>query len=126
MADLSHRTEPRRTGDAIISEGNGSISRERVTIESGQNLGANAVLGQITGNSQWTAVDPGAADGSEVARGMLIKAVDASAAAGSGVIIRRLAELANEDLDWGTLNAGQITTARGQLESENIIVRDAI
>ena len=40
-------TEDYRAGAAIVSEGNGLISRDRVTVLSGQNLKANAVLGRV-------------------------------------------------------------------------------
>lgn len=41
-------TEARRTGEFILAEGNGTISREAVTVVSGQNLAAGTVVGKIT------------------------------------------------------------------------------
>lgn len=41
-------TEKLHAGEFLVSEGEGSISREKVTVLSGQNLGACAVIGALT------------------------------------------------------------------------------
>jgi len=41
-------TEGQHAGEFMVSEGNGNISRETITLISGQDLSAGAVLGQIT------------------------------------------------------------------------------
>ena len=55
--------EPRHTGEYIVSEANGNISREAGKLASGNNLSACAVLGQVTSASDATA------DGGNVGNG---------------------------------------------------------
>ena len=42
-------TEGRYAGEFVVSEGNGRISRETITVLSGQNLTAATVLGNVNG-----------------------------------------------------------------------------
>src|SRR5918993_1555799 len=85
--------EGRYAGEFVVSEGNGKISRETITVLSGETLEAGAVLGKVTASGKYKALDPAAVDGSEVAAGILYDAVDASAADAEGVAIVRLAEV---------------------------------
>jgi head decoration protein D len=55
--------EGRYAGEFVVSDGNGRISRETITILSGQNLTAAAVLGKITASGKYKALDPAASDG---------------------------------------------------------------
>ena len=116
--------EGRYAGEFIVSEGNGRISRETITVLSGQNLQAAAVLGKITASGKYKVLAPAAVDGSEVAAGILYDAVDASAADTEGVAIVRLAEVNAAEFVWpASITGGQKTTALGQLASLNIIAR---
>lgn len=110
-------TEARRTGEFILAEGNGTISREAVTVVSGQNLAAGTVVGKITGSGKYKAYDANNTDGSEVAAGILYEAVDASLADAPGVIIARHAEVAEVHLTG--IDAGGKT----QLAALGIVVR---
>ena len=92
--------EGRYAGEFVVSEGNGKISRETITVLSGQTLEAGAVLGKVTASGKYKALDPAAVDGSEVAAGILYDAVDASAADAEGVAIVRLAEVNAAELVW--------------------------
>ena len=56
---MTEKVETLHAGGFIVSEGNGRISREQVTILSGQNLKAGAVLGQITRAGASAAADAG-------------------------------------------------------------------
>ena len=87
--------EGRYAGEFVVSEGNGSISRETITVLSGETLEAG--LGKVTASGKYKALDPAAVDGSEVAAGILYDAVDASAADAEGVAIVRLAEVNSAD-----------------------------
>jgi hypothetical protein len=116
--------EGRYASEFIVSEGNGRISRETITILFGQNLTAAAVLGKVTASGKYKALDPAASDGSQTAAGVLYDAVDASAADAEGVGIVRLAEVNAAELLWPAgITAPQKTTALGQLASQNIIAR---
>jgi hypothetical protein len=116
--------EGRYAGEFIVSEGNGKISRETITVLSGQNLEAAAVLGKVTATGKYKALDPAAVDGSEAAAGVLYDAVDASAADTEGVTIVRLVEVNAAELVWPTgITAPQQTTALGELAALTIIAR---
>lgn len=81
-------TETNRALEFLVSENNGDFSRETVTLASGQNLRAAAVLGIITANGQATQLAPAAADGSQNAIAILCYATDASGGATRTSIIR--------------------------------------
>lgn len=106
-------TEPIHAGEFLLSEGNGQISRENVTIAAGQNLAAGTVVGQITASGKYAAHDPEAEDGTENAAGVLYAAVNAADDDKKGVIIARLAEVAGTALTGDTDGLGAL----------NIIVR---
>jgi hypothetical protein len=116
--------EGRYAGEFVVSEGNGKISREIITVLSGQNLVAAAVLGKVTASGKFKALNPAAADGSEIAAGILYDAVDASAADAEGVAVVRLAKVNAAELAWPPgITALQQTTALGQLRALTIIAR---
>ena len=116
--------EGRYAGEFVVSEGNGKISRETITVLSGQNLQAGAVLGKVTASGKYEALAPAAVDGSETAAGILYDAVDASAADAEGVAIVRLAEVNAAELVWPEgITGPEQTTALGELAALNIIAR---
>jgi head decoration protein D len=116
--------EGRYAGEFIVSEGNGSISREVITVLSGETLEAGAVLGKITASGKYKALDPAAVDGSEAAAAILYDGVDASAADTEGVAIVRLAEVNATELVWPAgITGGEKTTGLGELAALNIIAR---
>jgi Bacteriophage lambda head decoration protein D len=116
--------EGRYAGEFVVSEGNGKISRETITVLSGQNLEAAAVLGKVTASGKYQALDPAAVDGSEVAAGVLYDAVDASTADAEGVAIVRLAEVNAAELVWPAgITGPEQTTAVGELAALTIIAR---
>jgi hypothetical protein len=121
MAELQ---EGRYAGEFVVSEGNGSISRETITVLSGQNLVAAVVLGKITATGKYRALNPAASDGSQTAAGVLYDAVDATTADAEGVAVVRLAEVNAAELLWPVgITGGQKTTALSQLASLNVIAR---
>ena len=78
------------------------------------------------GSGKYKLVDKDATDGSKAAVAILYADVDASAADKEIVIIARLAEVNADELNFGDLDAGQITTAKAELAARTIIVREAI
>lgn len=118
------QTETRHSGEHILSEAAGSRSREQGVLASGNNLEAGTVLGVITASGLWTALDEGASDGSEVAAGVLMDNVDASAADTAAVAHVRDCEVDGNALTWPDgISAGDQETATGQLAAAGIIVR---
>jgi Bacteriophage lambda head decoration protein D len=116
--------EGRYASEFVVSEGNGKISRETITVLSGETLEASAVLGKITASGKYKALDPAAVDGSEAAAGILYAPVDASAADAEGVAIVRLAEVNAAELVWPAgISGGEQTTALADLAALTIIAR---
>lgn len=118
-------TEANRTGAHLLSESPGAISRDTVTILSGQDLAAGAVLGKVTASGKYRAVQPGGGDGSETAVAVLYAATDASAADVAGAVIHNFAcEVISSALAWPAgITAGQKTTALAELKTLYIKAR---
>ena len=110
-------TETTHAGAFIVSEAPGTLSREAITVVSGQTLVAGAVVGIVTASSKYAEYDNGAGDGTETAAGVLFEAVDASAADAAGVVVKRLAEVNLSELVWksgasqGDKDAGMVDMA---------------
>ncbi len=120
---MAVNTETAHAGEFILSEANGRRSREKVTIETPENLAAGMVVGLETASGKYHAYDNGAADGTEVAAGVLFDAVDASAADAEGVIVARDAEVKASDLNWNGQGATPITDGTADLAALGIILR---
>ena len=117
-------TEGQHTGEFIVSEGNGSISRETVIILNGRTLEPGTVLGRVTTSGKYREIDPVATSGAEVAVAVLFDAVDASDGDAPGVVITRLAEVHGGEVVWPSgITDPQKQTAIGQLAVTTIIVR---
>ena len=105
---MSSLTEGRHTGEFILSEGSGAISRDAVTVDVPATtvLEAGTVLGQLSGTGHYAPYDDAHSDGSEVAAGILLAGLDNEAglvpAEMAGVVINALAEVREDDLVWGT------------------------
>ena len=117
-------TEGQNTGEFIVSEGNGTISRETVTILNGRTLEAGAILGKVTASGKYREIDPVATSGAEVAVAVLFDAVDASGGDAPGIIVSRLAEVHGGEVVWPSgITDPQKQTAIDQLAAATIIVR---
>jgi hypothetical protein len=112
-------TEGLHTAEFLLSEGNGSISREQVTLAAAAaELAPGTLLGKITASGKYVAYSNAASDGSEVAAGVLYAKAPDSAADQKIVIIARQAEVASYAL------IGLDAPARADLAAIGIIVRD--
>jgi len=107
-------TEPRYEGEFIgeLALGLG-YHVDDITVISGQNLQAGAVLGRITASGLFTALNPGAADGSQNAAGILVPATNATAGnTASRALLRGPAMVNRNDIVFGgTVTAPQQATA---------------
>lgn len=111
-------TEGKHTAEFLLSEGNGSISREQVTIAAAAGaLAAGTVVGKITASGKYVAYDAAATDGSESAAGVLYAAVADSAADQEAVIVARAAEVLGAEL------TGNDAAGTAALAGLGIIVR---
>lgn len=118
-------TEPYRNFEALLSEGDGSISREVVTIKSGAGvLAAGTVLGKVTTGGKYEGYDDGKSNGAETALAVLAQSVDASSADVSATVIARLAEVKKDALQWiSAVDATAKTKAYSDLAAVYVIAR---
>lgn len=116
--------EGRYAGEFVVAEGNGTISRETITVLAGQTLEAGTVLGKITASGKYRILDPAATSGAETAAGILYGPVDASAGDAPGVAILRLAEVNAAELVWPDgITSNERTAALAELTALSIIAR---
>ncbi|TWA73944.1 bacteriophage lambda head decoration protein D [Azospirillum brasilense] len=119
-------TEGRHAAEFILSEGNGSVSRDAITIVSGAGkLAAGTVLGKITASGKYTASPATGSDGSQTAAAILLAPVDATSADATGVAVTRFSEVNGNTLTYDA--SVDDATKRGakatQLATVGIIVR---
>jgi hypothetical protein len=121
-------TEGLNLGDLLKYEAPNLYSRDQVTVAAGQVLALGAVVGVITASSKVKVVDPSATDGSEVAAGVLIQAVDANLAdRDDGLIVARHAIVADHALVWPTgITVAEKKSAIAQLKALGVLVRVGI
>ncbi|MDP2262674.1 MAG: head decoration protein [Hydrogenophaga sp.] len=71
--------EGRHTGEHLLSEANGTLSRESVTVtQSGTALPPGQVLGKITASGKFVPYNNAASNGSEVAAAILYAPLEAA------------------------------------------------
>lgn len=110
--------EGKHTGEFLLSEANGTRSREQVTIAAAASaMVAGTVVGKITASGKYKAYSNAASDGSEVAAGVLLYEVADSAADQKAVIIARDAEV------QGSVLTGSDAAGVTDLAAVGIIVR---
>lgn len=117
------QTEKVHGEEFLISEANGFRSRQNVTVVSGQNLVAGAVVGKITSGGKYAVYANGASDGTQAAAGVLLQGADASGGDVKGAIIIRDAEVDGDLLNWGNNDSTGITAGIADLLALGIIVR---
>lgn len=122
---MAATTESVRHADFLISEAPGTLSRETITVASGQGaLVAGTVLGKITSGGEYGAYDDDNNDGTETAVGILLHNIDATSAAVKATIIVRLAEVSDAKVTWASTNdAGDKTAGKADLAAKYIVFR---
>ncbi len=124
---MAIKNEGVHSGEGVFTLANGTRSLNEVTIVSGQNLGAMAVVGKVTASGKYAVYNNGAADGTETAAGVLLAAVDASAADKQGVIIDRDAEIRESALQFDSgQGAPDIAAGKVDLEALGIRIRSGV
>ncbi|WGS50844.1 head decoration protein [Paraburkholderia sp. D15] len=112
----SIKTQGSVTGEFLLSEGPGRISREQILVARGDALPAGQLLG-TTGTGEYAPYNNAATDGSEVVTAILYGPLAASDEPRAAVGIVRLAEVAAQ------LLAGLDAAARTDLAAHYVIVR---
>lgn len=117
-------TESPHAGGFVLSLANRNRSLENVTILSGQDLQAGAVLGKVTSSGKYVAFDNDATDGSQTVAGVLLAACDASDGDQQAAIVARDAEVNEHELVWDEDNdTADITAGLAELITLGIIPR---
>lgn len=119
---MAIHTEPRHTGEHIVSEASGARSREQGILAAG-NLPAGAVLA-LNGAGNYVQLAPAASDGTESAKAVLYAATDASEAPVSCVVHVRACEVEEAALGLpDDITEGQTNAALNDLIGVGIIPR---
>lgn len=121
-------TEGLNLGDLLKYEASHLYSRDQVTVAAGQVLTLGAVVGVVTASAKVKAVDPSATDGTQVAAGVLIQAVDANLAdRDDGLMVARHAIVADHALAWPAgITVAEKQAAIAQLKILGILVRKGV
>lgn len=120
---MSELLQTRGAGFHMISEANGALSRDKITIDTGV-LAVSTVLGKITATGKYVQVNLAAVDGSEVAAAVLFDKVDATAADVFAAAHTRLCEVSGAELVYPTgATQGNKDTINADLAAKYIIVR---
>ncbi len=120
-------TQEKQLTDVLQYEDNCEFTREKITVVSGQNLTVGDVVGKITASGKYAIYDNAAADGTEVAAGVLLFSVDASAADQDGVILARGPAIVKDTgLGWNAQAQGAIDAGLADLDTLNIIARTGV
>jgi len=118
---MAIKTEPAVLSDGIKWEQEADYSRRKITVASGNSVVMLEVVGKVAVTGKYVPLAPAATDGREAAAGIMIGAIDASAADKAGVILERDALVATENLVWPAgITAGEKTTAIAELDALGI------
>lgn len=121
--------EGRHAAEFILSEANGQLSRDNVTLHGGftgaATLKAGTVLGKITSGGKYAASPASGSDGSQTAIAVLIDNVDISAGDVVAAVVSRNAEVNSHLLEYeATVDTDNEKAAKAtQLAAVGIIVR---
>lgn len=116
--------EGKHAGEFIAYEAPHYMSREEVTVLSGESVVVGEVVGKVTASGKVVPLAPAAVDGSEVAFGIMVDAVDASAADADGIVINYHAVVQDADLTWPAgITDVQKATAIAELRKSGVQVR---
>lgn len=119
---MSIQTEEQYTGEFLLTEGPGELSRSNVTVTvpASTKMKAGSVLGKITASGKYTYYDDDNTNGTETAKAILFAPLDNSAGVApadfGAVVIDGVAEVRKADLNWaGTVDSGDKTAAYADL-----------
>lgn len=116
--------EETRPGEYIAHEEDRSLTRKKVTLASGHIYLVGMVLGQNASTKRYHPLNPAASDGTQVAKGINHKKVDASSSDNEAVITSNLTAVTDEDLVWPSgISVNEKLNAIEQLDNRNIVVK---
>jgi len=123
-------TSPPTLGDLLKYELNGNYSRETVTLRGGASYPLGAVLGEVTASGKYI-LSPAAAvvgdEGAELARAVLLEAVDASGGDATGLVLARGPAIVAKSalgFDASVDQPAEIAAKHAELADRGILARD--
>jgi len=117
--------QARPAGAFILTELDRYLSRKTVTLAAGNNLIVGAVIGKLSATGKYGPYTPGANDGLETAKAILIYAVDASAGDAEAQVIALNANVNGHELEWGSATTEDITAGIAHLDDAGVKVLGA-
>lgn len=120
--------EPPNLGDLLkYEEDRLGYSRDLVTVAVGQNLELGAVVGRVTATGKVKRLDPAAGDGTELAAGILLGAIDATLIErDDALLLARHGIVAANAVVWPAgITAEQKAAAVAALEARGILIRQS-
>lgn len=115
--------EGKHPGEYVIDEVSCDLSREKVTIGSGNNVDGT-VLGMKTADKTYHPLTPGASDGTQNAAAILRGSADASSASVDAIATTRLTAVRDSNLTWPAgITEPQKEAAIAKLAEKHIIVK---
>ena len=124
---MSVLTQPPSMGDVLKYELNPNFTRDSVTLLEGANYPVGAVLGRIATSGKLKLRTATGTDGAQTAAGVLLYAVDATAADATGIVLVRgpaLVSKATLVFDASVDDATKTAAKHAQLTALGIIPRD--
>ena len=116
---MANLVEGKHTGEYLVSEAEGTLSREEVTVtQTGSALVSGTVLGKVTATGKYKPYNNSATDGTEVAAAILYTPLVAATGDRKGVVIH----VRNCEVFGGALT-GSDTAGIADLKLLNVIVR---
>lgn len=117
LVEKAHR------GCFIVSEANGSRSREEINLIKGQNLQVGTILGKITESGEYTQYNSTATNGSQTVAGILYDNINATEEDRKAVVIIRDAEIAKDKLIYPDDSDDTKNKANEELKALGLIIR---
>ena len=103
------------------------FSRSNIVLLAGQAFIVGTVLGQIAVSGKYVQLAPAAADGSQIAAGILFSSVDSTAGDARAVLVVRDAIAADSRVIWPAgITVNQKGLAISQLGSNGVILRTGV
>ncbi len=115
---MTNLVEGRHTGEYLVSEADGTLSREEVTVtQAGTALVSGTVMSKLTATGKYVPYDDVGTDGSEVAAGVLYTSCVSATGDRKAVVHVRNCEV------FGAALTGSNAGAVADLKALNVIVR---
>ena len=124
---MTNITEGNNLGDLLKYEVSNLYSRDQITVAKGQNIKLGGVVAKKTDDGFIRVLSPIGTDGTQTAIGVITNDINSKDSDMKGVIITRIAMLADHAVVWpANITEEQKAAAIQQLEARGIIIRKGV